>query len=320
MYGIILPDNGEVSFKYDSLGRRIEKKAVTGEEETKETKTTRFVWDGNTPIHEWVETKTESENENANKLENLVTWVFNDGFVPNAKITNEGNYSIISDYLGTPVEAYDTNGNKVWGAELDIYGRVKTTEGNPDFIPFRYQGQYHDTETDLYYNRFRYYSPSDGIYTQQDPIGLAGGNPTLYAYVHNPHAWIDPFGLQRVNPGEDLYVGTYSSSYRANVRTGLNKTHTPHHATQDAINKSNDISHSSGITINMRKDLHGKTRTYRKPMDKSLETPMEHLLADIDDIREILLNANYDAEFVNEQLEELKKQNIDSGQVCSKRG
>ncbi len=36
-----------------------------------------------------------------------VTWVFNDGFVPSAKITSEGSYSIISDYLGTPVEAYD---------------------------------------------------------------------------------------------------------------------------------------------------------------------------------------------------------------------
>ncbi len=36
-----------------------------------------------------------------------VTWVFNDGFVPSSKITREGNYSIISDYLGTPVEAYD---------------------------------------------------------------------------------------------------------------------------------------------------------------------------------------------------------------------
>ena len=37
----------------------------------------------------------------------------------------------------------------------------------------------------LYYNRFRYYDPSLGQYTQQDPIGLAGGNPTLYGYVFN---------------------------------------------------------------------------------------------------------------------------------------
>ncbi|POZ55848.1 hypothetical protein LYSIN_00631 [Lysinibacillus sphaericus] len=61
--------------------------------------------------------------------DNLVTWVFNDGFVPSAKITNKGSYSIISDYLGTPVEAYDEQGHKVWLAELGIYGRVKEFTG-----------------------------------------------------------------------------------------------------------------------------------------------------------------------------------------------
>ncbi|WP_369128057.1 RHS repeat domain-containing protein [Lysinibacillus sp. CNPSo 3705] len=99
--------------------------------------------------------------------DNLVTWVFNDGFVPSAKITSEGNYSIISDYLGTPVEAYDEEGNKVWSAGLDIYGRVNKFTGEQDFIPFRYQGQYEDVEIGLYYNRFRYYSPIEGIYTIQ---------------------------------------------------------------------------------------------------------------------------------------------------------
>jgi len=73
--------------------------------------------------------------------------------------------------------------------------RNHTPRGDIDFIPFRYQGQYHDIKTGLYYNRFRYYDPQTGNYTQQDPIGLQGGNPTLYAYVHNPHAWVDPFGL-----------------------------------------------------------------------------------------------------------------------------
>ncbi len=53
-----------------------------------------------------------------------------------------------------------------------------------NFIPSRFQGQYEDKKKiGLYYNRFRYYDPSLGQYTQQDPIGLAGGNPTLYGYV-----------------------------------------------------------------------------------------------------------------------------------------
>jgi RHS repeat-associated protein len=61
--------------------------------------------------------------------------------------------------------------------------------------PFRYQGQYEDSETGLYYNRFRYYDPDSGNYLSQDPIGLAGNNPTLYGYVHDVNFLIDPFGL-----------------------------------------------------------------------------------------------------------------------------
>lgn len=60
--------------------------------------------------------------------------------------------------------------------------------------PFKYQGQYHDAETDLYYNRFRYYDPDSGNYLSQDPIGLNGGM-FLYAYVYDTNSWVDVFGL-----------------------------------------------------------------------------------------------------------------------------
>ena len=89
----------------------------------------------------------------------------------------------MTDYLGTPLQAFDNNGNKVWEQELDIFGRKRTGNNNSSFIPFKYQGQYEDAETGLYYNRFRYYDPKAGSYISQDPIGLAGGNPTLYGYA-----------------------------------------------------------------------------------------------------------------------------------------
>ena len=44
--------------------------------------------------------------------------------VPSAKLIGDRRYSIISDYLGTPVEAYDEEGQRVWARELDIYGRI----------------------------------------------------------------------------------------------------------------------------------------------------------------------------------------------------
>ena len=47
----------------------------------------------------------------------------------------------------------------------------------------------------MYYNRFRYYDPSTGAYISQDPIGLAGNNPTLYGYVCDSNTEFDSFGL-----------------------------------------------------------------------------------------------------------------------------
>mgnify|MGYP000847265526 FL=1 len=172
---VVRPDGKEVSFAYDALGRRI-RKSFAGT-------TTQFVWDGNVPLHEWTE-----ENE-------MVTWLFEqDTFVPAAKLVANGEcFSIMSDYLGTPLQVYDKEGNKVWEQELDIYGRQRKRPSA--FIPFKYQGQYEDAETGLYYNRFRYYDPNAGSYISQDPIGLVGGNPTLYGYAQDTNGWIDPLGL-----------------------------------------------------------------------------------------------------------------------------
>ena len=71
---------------------------------------------------------------------------------------------------------------------------MRQGRGKPQDCPFRYQGQYEDVETGLYYNRFRYYSPQEGIYLSRDPASLRGGM-RLYSYVHNPNSYVDEFGL-----------------------------------------------------------------------------------------------------------------------------
>jgi RHS repeat-associated protein len=101
---------------------------------------------------------------------------------------------------------YDDDGKKTWSAELDIYGRVRTFDGRSlNSCPFRFQGQYEDAETGLYYNRFRYYDPSVGVYLSQDPIGLAGGIKA-YSYALNPTIRLDVFGLFHHNDtGHNVY-------------------------------------------------------------------------------------------------------------------
>jgi RHS repeat-associated protein len=159
-------------------------------------------------------------------VKNLITWVFEEGtFKPAAKLTEDKNYSIITDYLGTPAQMYDDRGKKTWEMDLDIYGKVRTFEGSSlNECPFRYQGQYEDEETGLYYNRFRYYDPDMGNYLSQDPIGLEGNNPTLYGYVKDVNDYIDVFGLsfwRGSKPSETVDFTPKPNEYKIDKSTGL---------------------------------------------------------------------------------------------------
>ncbi|WP_332309437.1 RHS repeat-associated core domain-containing protein [Burkholderia ubonensis] len=66
--------------------------------------------------------------------------------------------------------------------------------------PIRFQGQYHDDETGLHYNRYRYYDPTSGRFVSKEPIGLTGGI-NVYQCAPNSTLWIDPLGLS----GTDVY-------------------------------------------------------------------------------------------------------------------
>ena len=123
-------------------------------------------------------------------------WLFDErSFVPVAMIKEGRAYSIMTDHLGTPTQAYDPEGNEVWSRMLDMDGNVLEEAGNIGMIPFLFQGQYFDCEIGLAYNRFRYYSPQMGIYISQDPIRLEGGVTNIYAYVNDTNIEIDIWGL-----------------------------------------------------------------------------------------------------------------------------
>jgi RHS repeat-associated protein len=91
---------------------------------------------------------------------------------------------------------YDGDGKQTWSVEYDVYGKIrKRSVGGVVDCPFRYQGQYEDEETGLYYNRFRYYDANAGVYVSQDPIRLTSKKANLYSYVKDSNIWIDYFGL-----------------------------------------------------------------------------------------------------------------------------
>jgi RHS repeat-associated protein len=123
--------------------------------------------------------------------------VFEEGtFVPVARITDKQQLSIVTNYLGTPEAMYREDGEAVWTCELNSYGKVRNFHGEfKTDCPFRYQGQYEDSETGLFYNRFRYYSAEEGVYLSQDPTRLRGGC-ILYGFVCNVNSFVDIFGLE----------------------------------------------------------------------------------------------------------------------------
>jgi RHS repeat-associated protein len=89
----------------------------------------------------------------------------------------------------------DEAGGVVWRGVYDPFGKAAIDGGSSVEMNVRFPGQYHDQETGLHYNYFRYYDPSVGRYITSDPIGLDGGiNPYLYAEA-SPIIFVDPFGL-----------------------------------------------------------------------------------------------------------------------------
>uniref|UniRef100_UPI00247FC099 RHS repeat-associated core domain-containing protein n=1 Tax=Oceanospirillum beijerinckii TaxID=64976 RepID=UPI00247FC099 len=98
---------------------------------------------------------------------------------------------------------------------------------DPVTCDLRYQGQIYDSETGLYYNRFRYYDPEIAQYLTPDPSGLNGGLRPQ-SYVHNPVNWGDPLGLNsenliRYKPREELTAVPGSRSTAINRAWALEK-------------------------------------------------------------------------------------------------
>lgn len=82
------------------------------------------------------------------------------------------------DHLGTPMELTDQNGEMAWAGQYKAWGEVKEERSTWAIQqgltnPIRFQGQYHDQETGLYYNLNRYYqSGSYWLCGRVEPVCL----------------------------------------------------------------------------------------------------------------------------------------------------
>ena len=99
-------------------------------------------------------------------------------------------YYIHTDHLDTPRVVVDKNNTIRWRWMAEPFGTT-TAETNPSgpgtfAFHLRFPGQYFDQESGLHYNYWCYYDPNaGGRYTTPDPLGLDGGDVSLYSNVGN---------------------------------------------------------------------------------------------------------------------------------------
>jgi RHS repeat-associated protein len=92
-----------------------------------------------------------------------------------------------------------------WNASASLYSRGAPSDVNTTYVYTWVGGLLMDQQdaSGLLYRRNRYYDPMSGRFSQEDPIGLAGGLNTYGFAAGDPVSYSDPFGLcpANVQPG-----------------------------------------------------------------------------------------------------------------------
>jgi RHS repeat-associated protein len=116
-------------------------------------------------------------------------------------VDNLGSVRNLADY-DAPTDT-TTNVNHL---VYDAYGNLTETAPAVDHI-FGFTGRERDEESDLYYNRARYYDPALGNWISEDPIGFQAGDTNLNRYVgNNPTNATDPSGLDYIKVDKNNIV------------------------------------------------------------------------------------------------------------------
>lgn len=210
-------DDIQLTFRYDYLGRRVEKQVSTwsGTAWTV-TQTRRYVWDGWRMLLEMDGSGTilrkytwgldlAGLNGQVNSLEGAgaIGGLLAVQVVGGAVGGGDLNYAYLYDANGNVGQlvdwAHDANdpaGALVAKYEYDPYGGVTAATGSyaADNV-WRFSTKQFDADTGLGYWGYRYYSPTLGRWISRDPIEERGG-PALYCFAGNePVAAVDPLGF-----------------------------------------------------------------------------------------------------------------------------
>ena len=190
---VVTPSSGSVSYKYDALGRRIQRAPSSGV-------STNFIYDGQEVVKDI--------NSDGSTVEYL-NGPGNDNKIRQQGGSHSSTYYFSQDHLGSTTALTGTNGKLIEQISYDAFGN---SDGSTR-TRYDYTGRERDPDTGLLYYRARFYDPQLGRFISEDPIGLAGGINT-FAYVgNNPQNGRDPSGLYE----EDVH---YYLTYFLAMKTG----------------------------------------------------------------------------------------------------
>jgi RHS repeat-associated protein len=186
--------NLQLTFAYDYLGRRIQKRVVNLTSST-ELSSRRYLYDGWNLVEEF----NAPGGTSLGSVVRTYTW----GLDIARSLTDAGGVGAlvqVADYASgnSYFATYDGNGNVASlvngssGAiaaayEYDPYGvplRTQVLDAVVGGQPFRFSTKFTDGETGLLYYGYRYYSVTLGRFINRDPIEEAGGL-NLYGFVLN---------------------------------------------------------------------------------------------------------------------------------------
>ena len=173
---VSLPGGLGVNYKYDGLGRRIQRTTSAGSDE-------RYVHDGRDVLLDL--------NADGSVAKTYLNGPGIDNHLRQTSSTTGVSY-YLTDHLGSTAGLTDTGGNVVEQQSYDSFGNSTGSS----LTRYGYTGRELDPDTGLMYYRARWYDPQAGRFVSEDPIGFGGGDINLYGYVwQSPLNNSDPLGL-----------------------------------------------------------------------------------------------------------------------------
>jgi RHS repeat-associated protein len=181
---------GNVTYKYDALGRRYQR-----------------IESGKTTTYYYYKDQLATELDNSgNTVEyiyagttDLLLAMITSGQTNYYHFNESGSVAALSNSAGTVEEYYEYSPYGEVSFYNSEFSQVqKPASGNR----ILFAGSSYDFATGLYYMRSRDYHPQLGRFLQRDPISFKGGTHNLYEYVHsNPVNFKDPYGLKNCVSG-----------------------------------------------------------------------------------------------------------------------